>query len=241
MKADLSVIVFYDVTAPQPCSTDVHLQLYFMLPWVLKVHVSPIHTFPAQVGIGWEQTRDLAGQGHIGPSGEWPIRVSWDCKGKKRTCEWGDGKMGPSMLLWLAGFCSSSSSWPTSLSLTFHHHQLYLALRMSSSVLQLALVLARMVEMDFGELHFYDDFSSSFRYLNQKVAAFFSLLQLSLWCDVEIKQLMSICTFLLFPVQPSCETFFPVYLLGVQMPWQDDRAINSCVLSFQFWILKTWI
>lgn len=93
MKADLFVTVFYEVTAPQPCSTDVHLQLYFTLLWVLNVHLSAVHTFPAQVGIGWELSRDLAGQGHIGSSGEWPSRVSWDCKGKIRTCEWGDGKM----------------------------------------------------------------------------------------------------------------------------------------------------
>lgn len=241
MKADLSVTVFYEVTAPQPCSTDVHIQLYFLLLRVLFVHLSPIHTFPAQVGARWEQSRDLAGQGYIGSSGEWPSRVSWDCKDEKKTCEWGDGRMGPAMLLWFASFCSSSSSWPTSFPLTFHHHQLYLVLCISSLVFQLALVLARMVEMDFGELHFYGTFTFSFRYLKQEVAAFFGLIQLSLCCGIEIKQFMSICTFLLFPIQLSCETFFPFYLLGVQMPWQDDSAINSCILSFQVWILKTWI
>lgn len=112
IKADLLVIFFYEVTVPQPCSTDVHLHFYFILLWLLDVHLSPIHTFPAQVGIGWEWTRDLAGQGHLGPSGEWPSRVSWDCKGKKRTCEWEDGKMGPPTLLWLPGVCSSSSFEP---------------------------------------------------------------------------------------------------------------------------------
>lgn len=89
---------------------------------------------------------------------------------------------------------------------------------MSSLVLQLALVLARMVEVDFWELHFYGTFRFSFRYLKQKAAAFFGLVQLSVCCDVEIKQLMGVCTFLLFPIQLSCETFFPFYLLGVQMP-----------------------
>lgn len=241
MKADLSVTAFHEVTTPQPRNTDVHLQLYFIVLWILNVHLSPIHTFPAQVRIGLERSRDLAGQGHIGPPGERPNRLSWDCKGEKRTCEWGEGKMGPSMLLWLAGFCSSSSSWPTSLPLTFHHHQLYLALCTSSLVLQLALVLARVVEMHFGKLHFYGTFRFSFRYLKQKVVTFFDLMQLSLCCDVEIKQLTRVCTFLLFPIHLSCETFFPFYLLGVQMPWQDDTAVNSCILSFRIWILKTWI
>lgn len=89
---------------------------------------------------------------------------------------------------------------------------------MSSLVLQLALVLARMVEMDFGELHFYGAFRFSFRYLKQKAAALFGFIQLSMCCDTEIKQLMGVCTFLLFPVQLSCETFCPFYLLRVQMP-----------------------
>lgn len=127
MKADLSVTVFYEVTAPQPCSTDVHLQLCFLLLRVLNVHLSPIHTFPAQVGAGWEWSGDLAGQGHIGTSGEWPSRAGWDCKGEKKTCEWGDGKMGPSVLLWLAGFLffmanffSSHLSSPPALSCSVH-------------------------------------------------------------------------------------------------------------------------
>lgn len=71
-----------------------------MLLWVLNVHLGAIYMFPAQVGIGCERSGDLAGQDYTGPSGEWPSRISWDCKGKTRTCEWGDGKMGPSPCFW---------------------------------------------------------------------------------------------------------------------------------------------
>lgn len=78
-------------------------------------------------------------------------------------------------------------SSPTSFSLTFHHHQLYLVLCISSFVCQLALVLPRMVEMDFVEFQFYGAFRFAFRYLKPKVVAFFGLMLLSPGCDIEIK------------------------------------------------------
>lgn len=149
---------------------------------------------------------------------------------------WEDGSI---RMLVASRFLQLFISWPTFLSLTFHHHQLYLALCVSSVVCQLALVLPRMVEMDFGEFHFYGVFRFAFRYLKPKMAAFFGLMLLSPCCDIEIEKLMSGCTFLLFPFQLSRETFFPFYLLKIQMPRQDDSAINSCILPFQAWILKT--
>lgn len=101
------------MTVPQSWSTDVHLHFCFMLFWLLHFHLSPIHTFPEQVGIGWQGTRHLAEQGHLAPSGEWPSRDSSDWKDKKMSHEWEDGKMGPCILLWCPwGFCSSSSADP---------------------------------------------------------------------------------------------------------------------------------
>jgi len=72
--------------------------------------------------------------------------------------------------------------------------------------------------MNFVEFHCYGAFRFAFGYLKPKVAAFFGLMLPFSLCDVEIKQLMSSCSFLLFPIQLSCEIFFPFYLLEVQMP-----------------------
>lgn len=99
-----------------------------MLLWLLDIHLSPIHTFPAQMCVGWEWARDLAGQGHLGPSGEWPSRVSWDCEGKKKTWEREDGKRGLSIHLWLPVFCSFIS-WAT-----FSHLSSPLALSCSARI-----------------------------------------------------------------------------------------------------------
>lgn len=58
---------------------------------------------------------------------------------------------------------------------------------MSAIVRQLALVLPRVVEMDFREFHFHGTSRSAFRYFKLKVAAFSCLMLLSSCRDVEIK------------------------------------------------------